>query len=153
ETSARRVASSSARGLSRFTAWLAAVLGLLGREQSEEPSVHWAIPATIAMIIPLVIGAVLAGVYLQRDTVAQVSAIKQQMMEELAAAETVEARSTEAQLHYMQVLALACQADELRPDDPEVFRMRADALNPLDRIDGVSRMTAASFYRHDPGAN
>ena len=41
----------------------------------------------------------------------------------------------------------------LRPGDIEVARMRADAREALDRIDGVTRMTAELFYAYDDGAN
>lgn len=152
-TSARRVASSSARGLSRFTSWLADILGLLGRKESYEPAIHWSIPTTVALIIPLVVGAVVTSVYLQRDTVAEVSVIKQQMMDELFAAENAGDSPSESQTHYLAVLALAADAEALRPNDLEVARMRSDALNALDRIDGVSRLTAGNFYRYSAGAN
>ncbi len=149
ETSARRVASTSARGLSRFTRWLAEVLGLLIREPQER-SIHWAIPATIAFLIPLIVGAVITGVYLQRDTLAEVATIKQQMIDELALAESA-GDPTVAQTHYLRVLELAGQVDELRPEDLEVARMRTDALTAMDRIDGVNRLTAEVFYRFAPG--
>lgn len=149
ETNARRVASTSARGLSRFTAWLADVLGLLrGRAATEptEPAVHWAIPAAIALIVPLLVGAVVTSVYLQRDNVATLSVVKQQMLDEMVAAESVE-DATEAQTHYLAVLALADEADTLRPDDPDIGAMRSEARLALDRLAGVSRMTAERFYQ------
>lgn len=153
ETNARRVASSSARGLSRFTGWLADVLSQLTKRGENEPSIHWAIPATVAFIIPLIVGAVVTSVYLQRDTVAEVAEIKQQMMDELMSAENSGGSPNEAQTHYLKVITLAAEVEEMRPGDQEVFRMRADALNALDRIDGVSRLTASVFYSYTPGAN
>ena len=156
ETSARRVASTSARGLSRFTAWLAEVLGRLrGRATAEPtgPSVHWAIPATIALIVPLLVGAVVTSVYLQRDNVATISVLKQQMLDEMVAAENAAEDTEQAQTHYLAVLSLADEADAMRPDDPEIGAMRTEARLALDRLEGVSRMTAERFYQFEPGAN
>lgn len=153
ETSARRVASSSARGLSRFTAWLADVLGRLLSKEADTPSVHWAIPAAIALIIPLVVGAVVTSVYIQRDTVSQIAQMKQGMMDELVAAENAGGNSDEAQVHYLKVISLASEVEALRSDDLEVGRMRSEALDALDRIDGVTRLTAEPFYRYGAGAN
>ncbi len=156
ETSARRVASTSARGLSRFTAWLAAVLGRLRGRVSAEPaglSIHWAIPATIALIVPLLVGAVVTSVYLQRDNVATLSVVKQQMLDEMVAAENAAADTAQAQTHYLAVLALADEADTLRPDDPDVGAMRTEARLALDRLEGVSRTTAERFYQFETGAS
>lgn len=153
ETGARRVASTSARGLSRFTAWLAEVLGRLRKGESEEPSIHWAIPATIALLIPIVVAAVVTGVYLQRGNVEELSRIKQQMMDEMLAAGNAGGDSAEAQAHYITVLDLAADAELLRPDDLEIIGMRSEARNALDLLDGVSRLSATSFYRYTEGAD
>ena len=153
ETSARRAASSSARGLSRFIAWIAAVLEQLLGRRSDEPSIHWAIPTTVALIIPLIVGSVVTSVYIQRDTVNQLSQIKQQMMDELATAESFRDDAAAAQSHYLTVVSLAGQAEALRIGDSEVATMRSDALDGLDRLDGVSRLTATTFYRYAAGTN
>lgn len=153
EVGARRVASTSARGLSRLTAWLAAAIGRLSERRSDEPSVHWAIPASIALIVPIIIAAVVTSVYVQRDTVADIARIKQQMMDEMLAAENVGGNSSEAQPHYLAVVALAAEAEALRPDDLEVAGMRSDALDALDRIDGVTRLTAGVLYEYEDGAD
>ena len=155
ETSARRVASTSARGLSRFTAWLADVLGRLRGQESAEPdgsSIHWAIPATFSLVIPLLVGAVVTSVYLQRDNVATLSRINQQMLDEMVAAENA-ADTAQAQTHYLAVLSLADEADTLRPDDPDIGALRTEARLALDRLEGVSRMTAERFYQFETGAN
>lgn len=153
ETNARRVASTSARGLSRFIAWVAAVLDRLLSRQADEPSIHWAIPTSVALIIPLIVGAVGTSVYIQRDTVRELSEIKQQMVDELATAESLRDDQAAAQGHYLTVVSLAGQAEAIRPDDIEVAAMRSDALDGLDRIDGVSRLTAQTFYRYAAGTN
>lgn len=153
EIGARRVASTSARGLSRFTAWLAAAIGRLSDKQADEPAVHWAIPAAIALIVPIVIAAVVTSVYVQRDTVAEMALIKQQMVDEMLAADNVGGNSAEAQPHYLAVISLAATAEALREDDFEVAGMRSDALDALDRIDGVTRLTASVMYEYEDGAD
>ena len=153
ETNARRAASTSARGLSRFIAWIAAVLDQLLSRRNDEPSIHWAIPTTVALIIPLIVGSVVTSVYIQRDTVNQLSHIKQQMMDELTTAESFRDDPDSAQDHYLTVVSLAGQAEALRPNDSEIATMRSDALDGLDRIDGVSRLTATTAYRYAAGTN
>lgn len=153
EVGARRVASSSARGLSRFIAWLAAVLGRFQRDESDEPAVHWAIPTTVALLVPIIMASVLTSVFIQRGTVAELSAIKQEMMDELTAAEAVGGASPEAQDHYLRVLTLAGEAEALREGDPEVARMRSQVHDALDRLDGVTRLSASTLYRYQDGAN
>ena len=153
EIGARRVASSSARGLSRLTAWLADVLGRLrGAPPTEEPAIHWALPAMIAVVVPVLVAAVVTSVYLQRGGNEQVAVIKQQIVQEMLLAEGA-AGDGEARTHYEAVLLLSTEAESLRPDDLEVARMRADAREALDRIDGVTRMTAELFYAYDEGVN
>ncbi len=153
EVGARRAASSSARGLSRFIAWLAAVLGRFQRDESDKPAIHWAIPTTVALLVPIIMASVLTSVFIQRGTVAELSAIKQEMMDELAAAEAVGGASPEAQDHYLRVLTLAGEAEALREGDPEVARMRSQVHDALDRLDGVTRLSASTLYRYQDGAN
>ncbi len=154
EIGARRVASTSARGLSRLTAWLAEVLGRLrGAPSSEEPAIHWALPAMIAVVVPVLVAAVVTSVYLQRGGNEQVAVIKQQMVQEMLLAESAAGGTIEARGHYETVLLLSTEAEVLRPGDIEVARMRADAREALDRIDGVTRMTAEQFYAYDEGVN
>jgi hypothetical protein len=156
EIGARRVASTSARGLSRLTAWLAAVLGRLRGAPptpTAEPAIHWALPAMIAVVVPVLVAAVVTSVYLQRGGNEQVAGIKQQMVQEMLLAESAAGGAAEARGHYETVLLLSTEAEALRPGDIEVARMRADAREALDRIDGVTRMTAEQFYAYDEGVN
>ena len=153
ELGARRVASSSARGLSRFTGWLADVLGRLRRERTDEPAVHWAIPTTVALLVPIIMASVLTSVYIQRDTVAALSDVKQEMMAELASADAAGGTSAEAQAHYLRVLALAGEAEALREGDLDVARMRSEVHDALARLDGVTRLMASTLYRYQDGAN
>lgn len=154
EVGARRVASSSARGLSRLTGWLAEVMGRLrGAPQEGQEPINWALPAMIAIVVPIFVAAVATSVYLQSGSNEQVAGIKEQMVQEMLLAESAAGGSTEARGHYEAVLLLSSEAEELRLGDVEVARMRADAREALDRIDGVTRLTAELFYTYDEGVN
>jgi len=154
EAGVRRAASTSARGLSRVLGWLAALVGRLGGRPAEgEPAIGWALPAMIAIIVPVFVAAVVTSVYLQLGNNEQVAGIKEQMVQEILAAEGAADGSAEARDHYGTVLQLAAAAEELRPGDVEVAGMRADAREALDRIDGVTRMAATVFYAYDEGVN
>lgn len=153
EVNARRVASSSARGLSRFTGWLAEVVGRVRGGRTNEPSIHWAIPTTMSLLVPLIVAAVVTSVYIQRDTVTELSEIKQQMRDEIQAAENAGGTSAEAQAHYLEVLALAGEAGALRSNDLEVAQMRNDVLSALDRLDGVTRLTGATLFTYAGGTD
>ncbi len=152
ETNARRVASSSARGLSRFTAWLADLLGRL-RGQPGEVSVNWTLPALAALVIPVTVAAIFTSVYLQRGTNTEVAAIKDQMVTEMLRADEAGGDVAVARGHYETTLALAGEAEALRSGDLEVARMRAAAREALDRIDGVTRLSAITFYEYEASVN
>ena len=153
ETGARRVASSSARGLSRFTAWLAEVLGRLRTPPADETPINWALPAMIAVVIPVVVAAVVTSVYLQRGSNAELAVVKQQMVQEMALADEAGGDPGLVRDHLQAVLTLAGQAEALRQGDLEIARMRGEAREALDQLDGVTRMTASSFYEYEDGIN
>jgi len=154
EVGVRRAASTSARGLSRALGWLAALVGRLGGRPAEgEPAISWALPAMIAVVVPVFVAAIVTSVYLQQGNNEQVAVIKEQMVQEILAAEGAADGSAEARDHYGTVLQLAAAAEELHPGDVEVAGMRADAREALDRIDGVTRMAAEVFYAYDEGVN
>jgi len=154
EVGVRRAASTSARGLSRVLGWLAALVGRLGGRPAEgEPAISWALPAMIAVVVPVFVAAVVTSVYLQRGNNEQVAGIKEQMVQEILLAESAPEASAEARDHYGTVLLLAAEAEALHPGDVEVGGMRADAREALDRIDGVTRMAAEVFYAYDEGVN
>jgi hypothetical protein len=158
ETGVRRVASTSARSLSEATGWLAMALSRLRNSDHEyvaaeksEPPIHWAIPAMIALLVPILLAVVVTGVYFRRGNVEQLGTIKQQMMDALAVAEANVTDPSVARAQLGIVLGLASEAESLRSGDPEVLRMRNQANDTLDRLDGVSRLAARTFYRYREG--
>jgi hypothetical protein len=102
------------------------------------------VPAFLALLIPILVAAIVTGVYLQRGNVQRVGEIKQSMVEELVLAEGA-ADEAGARLHYQKALSLATEGEALRPGDAEIVRMRLDARESLDRLDGVSRLSATAF--------
>lgn len=158
EYGARRAGSQTVHGLAQATGWLATLMQRLrpGRnenpETNEEESGHWAWPALIAVIIPLVVALIVGSVYVQRGRVTRMSEIRREMQQVLALAEetAVEAEQREA---YNRLLQLAAEAEELQPGDNEVNRLRQQALVELDRIDDITRLTARRLYQYDESSD
>lgn len=153
ETGARRAASSSARGLAKASGWLALALGRLTvtDHKNEEPEtpVYWMIPAAIALLVPIILAAIVTGVYFQRGNVEQLGALKQQMAAAITIAEESSGDPAAARTQWSTVLALAGEAEALRPGDPEVLRLRNEARDALDQLDGVTSLAATPFYRYE----
>ena len=153
ETTARQATSQAAMGLSRFTAWLAALVGRLRTtREEEEPVSSWAVPILIAILVPLMVGTVVTGVYLQRGQGQRLSEVKSEMALNLGLAEQA-VTEAEARAYYDSVMALAEEAETtLRPGDAEVARLRAQARAALDELDDITRLTGNVLYVYDEGA-
>jgi hypothetical protein len=146
-TTARQAASSSAAGLSRATGWTAEAMGRIRPEKTDEPEgPHWAVPTLLAIFIPIIVALVVSSVYMQRGRVQQVAGIRQQMSDSLAAAQEAAGDPAVAREYYEQIVALAAQAEELRPGDAGVAEIKRISLVALDELNGVSRLSAKSFY-------
>jgi hypothetical protein len=150
ETTARRATSEAALGLSRFTNWLAQLLHRL------RPAVRsggrpgaWALPALLAVVIPILVAVVVSSVYLQRGRVRRFADIKIEMGQNLAQADAAGADQQLARVHYEAVVDLAAEAETLRPEDQEIDRLRQQALAALDRLDDVTRLSARPFYQYE----
>ncbi len=147
EVTARQAASTSAAGLSRAAGWTAAAMLRLRPPAKEAPEgPHWAIPTLLAVAIPILVALVVSSVYLQRGRVQQVAVIRQAMSESLVAAQEAAGNPEVAREHYEQVLALAIEAEELRPGDAGVAEIQRQSLLALDELDGVSRLSARSLH-------
>lgn len=151
ETTARKATSEAALGLSRFTGWLADVIGRLRSPAPDEPEpVRWTWPALVAVIIPVIMALVVSSVYFQRGRVQRMAQIKQEMGQSLVLAEGAEDGAM-SRAYYQAMLALAAEADTLRPNDGEVTRLRQQAYTALDRLDGVLRLRARPLYTYAEG--
>ena len=149
EVTARQAAASSAAGLSKATGWTAdAMLRLRPPADAaqQEAGPHWAVPTLLAVVIPLLVALVVSSVYLQRGRVQQVGQIRQAMSQTLVAAQEAAGDADAARANYEQILALAAEADALRPGDAGVAEIRRQALLSIDELDGVSRLSARSLY-------
>lgn len=158
EYTARRATSRSALGLSRVVEWFARFMrrlrpGAGERAQAAEDQQPggWALAAIIAILVPVVVGLVIGGVYIQRGRVARVGEIRNEMQQSLALAEE-QPTEVEAREHYLQALNLAAEAELLRPGDSSVAQLRQQALEALDRVDDVTRLTAEVLYEYDEGS-
>ncbi|MFW6042470.1 MAG: hypothetical protein ACOC9C_02185 [Chloroflexota bacterium] len=155
EDTARRASSQTAMGLSRVTGWLADLMRRLrpaGSEEAEdeEPS-GWALPATLAVLIPLIVALVVGGVYVQRGRVTRMSEIRSEMQQAIVAGEQAE-NEAGAREQYEQALTLAAEADMLHPGDDEVDRLRRQAQTALDSIDDVTRLSSELLYEYAEGS-
>ncbi|MFN2190171.1 MAG: hypothetical protein ACK2T3_15520 [Candidatus Promineifilaceae bacterium] len=153
ETSARRASSGAAKGLSRFTAWLAEFLVRLNPPRKETAEFNgWAMPMFLAVGIPLAVAAVVASVYFQRGNVAEISDLKTTMRENLYLARQSD-DDLQAQIgYYNEVLQLAAEAEEAHPEDGEIQEIRKEALADLDAMEGVARLYAEPLYTYPEGS-
>jgi hypothetical protein len=110
----------------------------------EEP-INWPIPTALAIIIPLIVAFIAMGVYFQRGQVRRMADIKQEMNQAALLADESQ-ELDEARGYYNTVLTLAIEAQAIRPGDGEVARLRQQAMTALDRLDGVTRLTARSYH-------
>lgn len=143
ETKARQAAAQSARGLSEASGWLAVLVSRLrpAEPPPDEERIGWAIPTAIAILVPIMMVVVVASVFLQQGTVQQLGEIKTAMIQQTLLAQDVQSIDpAQAQIYYNSVLALAAEAESIRPGDTEVLRMRNEARDFLDQLDGVTRL-------------
>lgn len=154
ETPARKATSEAAMGLSRFTGWLADVLARLRppRAESEEPQ-NWAIPAAVAIIIPLIVALVVGSVYIQRGRGQRFAEIKAEIGQNLGLADAAADDENQAIAYYNNVITLAAEAETIRPGDPEIDRLRQQTLVELDRLGDVTRLTARPYHTFDETVN
>lgn len=147
ETSARKATSEAAMGLSRFTGWLADLLAHLRPPRTEEEETgNWAIPAAAAIVIPLIVALVVGSVYIQRGRGQRFAEIKAEMGQNLGLADAAGENEAETTAYYNAVITLAAEGELLRPGDPEISRLRQLALNELDRLGDVTRLTARPYH-------
>ncbi|UCG23742.1 MAG: hypothetical protein JSW55_16630 [Chloroflexota bacterium] len=153
ETKARKATSRAAMGLSGLTAWFADLLTLLHSPDSDSSeSESWAIPAFLAIIIPIIVAAIVAGVYVQRGNVLRLSDIQSEMRQKIVEANGSE-EATHAELLYEETIALAAEAEDLRPNDPEIAMLREEAVAGLDEIAGIARLRGILLYSYGEEAN
>lgn len=153
ETTARRAGSQAALGLSTFTAWLAELLARLRPPSTavatdeNEASISWTWPIVAAVLIPILIAAIVSGVYLERGRVQRLSEIRTEMAQLISQADVSGENAALARQHYNQALALAVEAEtQVRPGDTEVARLRTVARERLDVLDDITRLAAQPYY-------
>ena len=148
EITARKATSQAASGLSRATAWLARFLEKLKPPQPREGEhTGWALPAILAIAIPILVAVIVTSVFLQRGAVERFSEIKQEMNQSMVQARAAEDDVSTATDHYNHILVLAAEADTLRPNDLEVERLRSEALAELDNLAEISRLNSRLLYQ------
>ncbi|MGH2536661.1 MAG: hypothetical protein ACRDHL_04630 [Candidatus Promineifilaceae bacterium] len=152
EAGARLAGSRAARGLAHLTGSLARLLTRLGPVgAADEPEKDHALPAFLAIILPLVVAAVVTGVYLQRGQTERYSEIKQALNQQLGQAEQLSADRPAAIAAFTAALRLANEGLALRPGDDDLLALRDQALEAMDDLSGVARLTPALLYEYPAG--
>jgi hypothetical protein len=153
EITARKATSQAASGLSRATAWLARFLEKLKPPQPrEDEHAGWALPAFLAIIIPVLVAIIVTSVFLQRGQVEEFSRIKEEMNQALIQPRNAGDDPNMAAEYYNQVLILAAEATTLRENDLEVARLRNEALTELDGLSGIARLESKQLYQFSDGS-
>ena len=149
----RRAASKTAMGLSVFTGWLADFLASVRppNDGEDAPVTDWAVPAAIAVIIPIIIAVVVMGVYVKQGQGKRFAEIKVEIGQHIAYADSAGDDTDLAREHYAAALELATEGEALRPEDAGLDRLRLQVLTDLDSLDSVVRLTAQPFYEYEEG--
>ncbi len=148
----RRAAAKTAMGVAVFTGWLADFLNkLYSSDENDEGTSHWAVPAAIAVIVPILIAVVGMNVYVKRQYREQFSSVKTEMRQHIQIADNAGDDIALAREHYTAALELAAEEKAIYPQDTELNNMQAHLLAALDQLDNVVRLTAQSFYQYDEG--
>ncbi len=149
EYNTRKATAGAAFGLASFTDWLTDMLARLNPpRRDDEEKTNWTLPAVLALAIPFIVAIIVTGVYLQRGDAQRFAELKTEMGQNIGIADTV--GGEEQRNYYKNVLALAEEAEEIRPFDGEVARLRQEAKNALDELDGVTRLQGHLLYEYEP---
>ena len=148
ETSARKATSKAAMGLSGLTAWFADLLTTLHSPDSEaSESGGWAVPAFLAIIIPIIVAVIVGGVYIQRGNVLRLSEIQSDMRRNIVQAQGSEDLA-QAEFLYEETIAMAAEAEDLRPNDTEIAMLREAAVAGLDQMAGIARLRGTLLHSY-----
>ncbi len=148
---ARRGAATAAIGVSKLTDTMADALEQVTPAQvdpAEEENNGWAIPTSVAILIPILVAIILTSVFLQRENTQRMSVITQEMGQALALAEESQ-DVTVQRTYYLAVLELGREANEIRPQDSEVLNLQASARQELDRLENITRLNGQVIHSVD----
>jgi hypothetical protein len=154
ETTARIATSMAAKAMSRAAGWMADFLSTIRRPTGPNPdNAGWALPTFFAVFIPLAIGILVAGVYVQRGQVLHVGELKLRIEDNFSLAQQAGNDFQAASFFLSEIKRLVKEGQDLRPGDPEFLRIGLEAQAGLDRVSGVSRLGAQLFKDFDPSAD
>ena len=111
---------------------------------------RWLVPVLLATLIPIIVTAIVLGVYLRQGASAELNYIKSQMDKALLAGNNADDKLDAAE-QYNEVLNLAVEAEQYRRNDPNVARSRELAREGLDRLEDVTRYKAKILYEFPEG--
>ena len=151
EQRARKTSATVASRLADATRWLAEMLNALRsppQDAEDAPANEPLYALLIAIVIPVAVGLIVSGVFIQggqRSELSQMRAGMEQALQEAGSAESERAREL-----YQSVLTLAEQSDEITDgdEDPAITQYRDTARQQLDAIDNVVRLRAEVLYQY-----
>ena len=150
ETQARKATSRAVLGLSGLTAWFADLLSSIhSPDEGERESGGWALPALLAVIIPVIVAIVVGAVYIQRGNAQRIGELQDEMRQKSIQAQSA-ADPVEAKQLYQEVIALADQTGELQPLSSEMILLRQAAVSALDDMAGIARLQGRLLYGFEP---
>ncbi|MBL8057193.1 MAG: hypothetical protein JNK29_10870, partial [Anaerolineales bacterium] len=93
----------------------------------------------IAVLMPLLVVAVVALIYIQRGQAEQFAEALQQLQVEVTKGRLAGDPAV-GRPNWEAALVAAARAERLRPDDPQVAQLRLEAQSKLDELDWVTRV-------------
>ncbi len=155
---ARKAASGLMLGLAKITGGISGLIDSLfggtpvsGQAVKKNQGPPPVALGFLAIVIPVLVALIAVTVYMQRGRAAQFQDLLARMDEEtrlaLAAGEPSAGRG-----HWEQVLDLSDDALKLRPSHETVLYFREQAIDHLDALDEVTRLTVRSLYQYQSGS-
>jgi hypothetical protein len=105
----------------------------------------------VAVGIPIIVAVFTTGVYILRGQASQYSGLMSDARSELDLARGAGADQAAARPHWETALFLLDQAEQLRPGEPTVAQLRAEANEAMDFYDAVTRMPVVPLRDYGVG--
>jgi hypothetical protein len=101
---------------------------------------------TLVLVVILVVALINSSIYLPYKQNQRFAEIKTEIGQKLGLADAAGDEEAQAIAYYNAVITLAVEAETIRPGDPEVVRLRQQALSELDRLGDITRLMARPYH-------
>jgi hypothetical protein len=151
----RKAASGLALGVARVIGGVGQVLGRLfsegaaeGQAVKKDRGPSPVALATLAVLIPIVVGLIVVAVYTQRGRAEQFLELLVEMEQESLLAQDAAGDPAAARAHWERVMEMSDEALRLRPAHDVVLQFRRQSRDALDVLDEVTRLAVHSLYKY-----